>query len=257
MSENCPLITIVIAVLNERIVLKRCIESIVYQAYSNKELIIIDGGSTDGSVELINRYNKHIAYWESKPDRSIYNAWNKALNYARGEWICFLGADDYFWNGHVLSEMSSHLADALSKEIKIIYGQVAKIDAQGNVLKVVGKPWQKIRWLMPHGMPLDLPHPGMMHHRSLFDKYGLFDETFMIAGDYDFLLRELIHGSTLFIEGLRTVGSQVGGIADASGLKTNMEIARARKKNGLKRFSWVWVAVYARAFVRKLWHNFF
>jgi len=257
MPEESPLITIVIAVLNDRDILERCIKSIASQTYHSKELIIIDGGSTDGSVDLINRYMKHITYWESKPDRGIYHAWNKALTHAQGEWICFHGADDYFWAEHVLSELSPYLVDALSKEIRLVYGQVAKIDAQGNIIKIIGKPWQKIRWLMPHGMPLHLPHPGMMHHRSLFECHGLFDETFMIAGDYEFLLRELKDGSALFVEGLRTVCSQIGGIADVSRLKTNMETARAIKKNGLKRFSWVWTAVFARAFARKLWYDVF
>ncbi len=249
--------SIVIAVLDGVETLSRCLDSIVSQSNTQWELIVMDGGSNDGSVSVIRDYEDNIAFWESKPDRGIYHAWNKALNHVRGEWICFLGADDYFWNSNVLAEMSSHLAGALSKEIKIVYGQVAKIDDQGNVIKVIGKPWQKIRWLMPHGMPLDLPHPGMMHHRSLFDNHGLFDETFMIAGDYDFLLRELKKGSALFVGGLYTVGSQVGGIADASGPKTHLETARARKKNAIKKFSWVWTAVFIRAFARKLWHNFF
>ncbi|MFC1815082.1 glycosyltransferase family 2 protein [Thermodesulfobacteriota bacterium] len=256
MSDNYPLITIIIAVLNDRSVLERCIKSIVSQTYSHKELIIMDGGSTDGSVDLINSYIKYIAYWESKPDRGIYHAWNKALTHAHGEWICFMGADDFFWNEDVLAELSPHLEDAHFNKIKIAYGRVTKVDAQENIKKILGKPWQKIKWLMPHGMPLHLPHPGMMHHRSLFERHGLFDETFMIAGDYEFLLRELKNGKALFVEGVRTVGSQIGGIADFSDLQTNMETVRAKQKNGLKQFSWVWIAVYIRALVRKPWRNY-
>jgi glycosyltransferase involved in cell wall biosynthesis len=248
--------SIVIAVLNGAETLSRCLESIIFQSNTQWELIVMDGGSTDGSVSIIRRYEDHITFWESQPDRGIYHAWNKALKHARGEWVCFLGADDFFWNAQVLSNLSPHLEAAPVRGVKIIYGRVVKMDAQGKRIKVLGRPWPKIRWSMLHGMPLHLPHPGLMHHRSLFDDFGLFDETFRIAGDYEFLLRGLQTNNTLFVENLITLGSRVGGIADGSGLKTNLETARARKKHGLKRFSWVWTAVFMRACVRTLWHKF-
>lgn len=255
-KANQPKFSIIVAVLNAHNTIEHCIKSIVCQTYPHKELIIMDGGSIDGSVSLIRKYEDHMAFWESRPDRGIYHAWNKALARASGEWICFLGADDFFWNEHVLSKLSFHLDGAPAKGVKIVYGRVAKINAQGNLVKVLGKPWQKIRWSMPHGMPLNLPHPGLMHHRSLFDDFGLFDETFRIAGDYEFLLRGLKRNGALFVEDLYTIGSRIGGIADVSGIKTNLETARARKKHGLNRFSWVWMAVLIRALARTLWHEF-
>jgi len=257
MKAKQPLITIIIATLNCADTIEHCLESIVSQTYPHKELIVMDGGSRDATIEILANRQNNITYWKSKPDRGIYHAWNKALKHSHGEWICFLGADDYFWSKNALTDLSPHLVKAADWKIKVVYGQVARVDRNGRILKLVGKPWKKIRWLMPHGMPLHLPHPGMMHHRSLFKRHGLFDETFMIAGDYEFLLRELKDGSALFVKGLRTVGSQIGGIADVSRLKTNMETARAIKKNGLKRFSWVWTAVFARAFARKLLYDFF
>ena len=257
MKAKQPLITIIIATLNCADTIKRCLESIVSQTYPYKELIVMDGGSRDATVEILANSQNNINYWESKPDRGIYHAWNKALKHSHGEWICFLGADDFFWNNHVLADLGPYLKKSEDSGIRVVYGQAARVNSHGHILKLNGKPWKKIQWLMRHGMPLHLPHPGMMHHRSLFERHGLFDETFVIAGDYEFLLRELKDGSALFVEGLRTVGSQIGGIADVSRLKTNMETARAIKKNGLKRFSWVWTAVFARAFARKLWYDFF
>jgi len=257
MKSKQPLITIIIATLNYADTLERCLDSIVSQTYPYKELIVMDGDSRDATVEILANRQNNITYWESKPDRGIYHAWNKALKHSHGEWICFLGADDFFWNNHVLVDLVPYLKKYEDSGIRVVYGQAARVNSHGHILKLRGKPWKKIHWLMLHGMPLHLPHPGMMHHRSLFERHGLFDETFVIAGDYDFLLRELKDGNALFVEGLRTVGSQIGGIADISRLKTNMETARAIKKNGLKRFSWVWTAVFARAFARKLWYDFF
>ncbi len=249
--ENLPLITIIVAVLNCSKTLKRCIESIITQTYPHKELIIIDGGSTDGSLSIINAHSDKITYWESKPDRGIYHAWNKALKHSHGEWVCFLGADDYFWNKDVLANLAVCLRKARNSGIRVVYGQMARVDIKGHILKLMGKPWEKIRWLMQHGMPLDLPHPGLMHHRSLFEEHGLFDESFKIAGDYEFLLRELKNGKALFANNLRTVGCKVGGIADSFKLLAQKEVARARQKNGLRTLTWVWLAVYTRSLIRK------
>ena len=252
-TKNNPLITIIIAVLNSRETIRQCIESVNNQTYLYKELIIIDGGSTDGTVEILKNNDDKIAYWESSPDRGIYHAWNKALQYARGEWICFLGADDYFWSENVLTDLSPHLIKAADRGIHVVYGQAARVDRNGRIIKLVGKPWEKIRWLMPHGMPL--PHTGLMHHRSLFEKHGLFDETFRIAGDYDLLLRELKNGEAHYVRDLIVAGWQAGGISDFKFLFAHREMGRARRKNGFHNFSWVWFAVHARGFLRAHWRK--
>lgn len=251
MKEERPLITVIVAVLNCSKTLEHCIKSITEQSYPCVELIVMDGGSTDGSMSIINSYSDKIAYWESKPDRGIYHAWNKALKHSCGEWVCFLGADDYFWNDRVLADLTTHLIRASYSGIKVLYGQAARVDCSGKIIKLQGKPWNKIGLQMRHGMPFDLPHPGLMHHCSLFEEHGLFDESFKIAGDYEFLLRELKNGKALFANNLRTVGCKVGGIADSFKLLAQKEVARARQKNGLRTMSWVWLAVYTRSLIRK------
>jgi hypothetical protein len=175
------------------------------------------------------------------------------LQYARGEWICFLGADDYFWDKNVLTDLSPHLVKAAIGKIKVVYGQAARVDRNGRILKLMGKPWEKTRWLMPHGMPL--PHTGLMHHRSLFEKHGLFDETFQIAGDYDLLLRELKSGKALHARDLIVAGWQSGGISDLKFLFAHREIGQARRKNGFHNLSWVWLAVHARGLFRAYWRQ--
>jgi glycosyltransferase involved in cell wall biosynthesis len=249
-----PRVTIIVAVLNRAATVERCLKSIEAQDYPAKELIVMDGGSTDRTLTLLEEYKSHMANFESAPDRGIYHAWNKALKHARGEWICFLGADDFFWSPRVLTEMEPFLLDAAEKGIRVVYGQVVKIDREGAVLRVEGKPWQKIRWLMPHGMPL--PHPGLMHHRSLFETHGVFDESFRIAGDYDLLLRELREGQALHAPGVRVVGSEIGGIADSLKLLSHKEVSKARQKNGLPAWTWISLAVFGRSWIRLQWRKF-
>ena len=90
-----PLISIVVSVFNGADTLQQCIDSVTDQTYPAVELIVIDGGSTDGTREILLRNASKLAYWVSEPDRGIYHAWNKALVHAQGDWISFLGADDY------------------------------------------------------------------------------------------------------------------------------------------------------------------
>lgn len=250
-----PSITIIVSVLNRQETLEECIQSIIEQSWLKKELIVIDGGSTDGSLDILKQFSPHIAFWESQQDNGIYHAWNKGLRYASGEWICFIGADDFFWNPSVLHDISPYLTSSYKNQIRVVYGKVAKLNQRGKIIRVLGKPWQRISWQMRHGMPKDLPHPGLMHHHSLFKEHGLFDESFSIAGDYDLLLNELIHKKAYCACNLILVGSRAGGIADISGLKTNAEVARAKKKHNLTRFSWLWTVVYIRNFLFQQWQK--
>ena len=91
-----PLVSVVIAALNGVATLANAIQSVREQTYPNAELIVVDGGFTDGTVEILRRLNNQIDYWTSKPDSGIYDAWNKGVKLATGEWIAFLGSDDRY-----------------------------------------------------------------------------------------------------------------------------------------------------------------
>jgi glycosyltransferase involved in cell wall biosynthesis len=251
-EKGYPAITVVIAVLNKEALLSRCLKSIMCQSFSHYEFIVIDGGSSDGTVEIIQNNRENISYWESRPDRGVYHAWNKALEHAKGEWICFLGADDYFWDKNVLAKFLPHLEEAASEGKRIVYGKICKVDHNEKILSCLGKPWPRIGWLLRHGMIL--PHPGLMHHKSLFEVHGEFDESFRIAGDYDLLLRELRTNTAVFVDDLVTVGSQVGGISDSNNLLAHREVARARRKNGLG-FSPIWHLINLRNLCRAYWRR--
>ena len=183
-QNGSPLVSIIIAVYNGADTLEACLKSVIEQTYINKELIIIDGGSVDATVDLIRAYEKHITYWVSEPDRGIYDAWNKGLERSSGEWICFLGSDDSLATCNTLERM----VDQINKDtsIEFLSGSARLYYSDGQLKRVKGKSWQWPQFKRNMG---GIVHPGSFHSKNLFDCYGKFDTSYQIAGDYDFLLR--------------------------------------------------------------------
>ncbi|MEL4306290.1 glycosyltransferase family 2 protein [Methanococcoides sp. LMO-2] len=242
-----PLISVIVAVYNGDKTLQRCIDSVFDQTYPNKELIVLDGGSTDDTVDILKRNNDKIAYWKSEPDTGIYNAWNKALDHVSGEWIYFLGSDDYLWKNSVFQEMASHLMKGASENIQLVYGQVARVTAADEICCVDGNPWD-YTWngIVEDGV-CTFTHQGMFHHRSLFETYGKFDESYRIVGDYELLIRVFKEGGdALFVNGLIVAGMQTGGVT-ANCTNLVKETARARRTHSLKVVTIPWLISYAWA----------
>lgn len=246
--ENQPLISIIVAVKNGDKTLQRCIDSVCDQIYNHKELIVIDGNSTDKTMEIIKKNADHISYWESKKDSGVYQAWNNALDHACGEWICFLGSDDYFWNKDCLYRLR-HFLDYATQKTRIVYGKVNVVSEKGDILYTIGKPWKIIR--KKFYQINCLPHPGLMHHRSIFEEHGKFDESFMIAGDYELLLRVLLKSNALFIP-VTLVGMQHGGL---STIKENsiiglIEMRKALRMHGIRFPGFYWALGLLKSYLK-------
>ena len=248
-TDPKPLISIIVAVYNGARTLQQCIDSVVHQTYLNRELIIIDGGSRDGTAEILTENSDKINYSLSEPDQGIYDAWNKALVRARGEWICFLGADDYLWDADVLEKLIPHLAPA-QKATRIVYCQSVMVDIEGNELARLGRPWPEIKRQFPYVM--GIPHPATFYHRTVFASHGKFDTSFRIAGDFEFLLRELRSADALFVPGIVTTGMQHGGISSAgrNSLSVLKEMRIAQRKHGYAIPGAKWVMAYIRVRLR-------
>jgi len=224
-----PAISIVVATLNAGPILTRCVDSVLAQNHRPLDLVIIDGGSTDGTVERIRGYGDRIGHWESGPDDGVYGAWNKALRHVRGDWLCFLGADDRLAAPDVLSRMAKQLTGVSAR---VVYGVTLIKDDGDHVMGTMGMPWSETRPALHTRMAL--PNPSTFYHRDLFEVHGTFDATFKIAGDYELLLRELRDHDAAFVDMVVT-------IMGAGGLSQNprnwprslREAARARRINGL------------------------
>ena len=227
-----PSISVVIAVRNGAATLQRALDSVFEQTHLAVELIVMDAASTDGTVEILERNASRIGYWESEPDRGIYHAWNKALDHATGDWICFLGADDRYHAPTALAAVAAALAvDDGGHEIA--YGALEKLFPDGRVYHARGSVWGPGRRRRFRRGEM-IPHPSTFHHRALFERLGRFDESFRIAGDYEFLLRVLLDQDPLYIPEI-LVDMAAGGLSDRPSNRSLVarEVYRARYLHGV------------------------
>ena len=230
-DEQPPTFSIVIAVFNGAATLQRALDSIFEQSYPGWEIVVMDGGSTDGTLAILERNADRIAYWASAPDRGICHAWNKALDHVTGDWICFLGADDRYHDADVFAT----IADALpppDDSTRIMYGQLARLKGDGWVQHRGGKPWNgRHRRRFAKGEMI--PHPSTFHRRSAFDERGRFDERFKIAGDYEWLLREILVRKPAFVR-VVVVDMAPGGLSNrpSTAFRMAREVYLARYLNG-------------------------
>jgi glycosyltransferase involved in cell wall biosynthesis len=212
----------VTAVYNDRHHIAGCLDSVLVQDYPNIEHIVFDGGSSDGTVEVLRSYDDRIALWRSEPDRGIYDAWNKGVTEARGEWICFLGADDELLSGAVGAYME--LA-AGHPEAEYLSSKIRWVHPSGYVNPGHGRAWTWRRF----SKRMCVAHVGSMHRRSLFDRLGLFDTRYRTAADYELLLRARGELRAAFMPRVTAV-MRAGGVSDQS--TAFSEAARAKIISG-------------------------
>src|SRR4051812_5625632 len=189
-SPNMPLVSAIIAVRNGAAILQRCLDSVAAQDLAARETIVIDGASSDGTRELLERNLRAgtIDSYLSEPDRGVYDAWNKGIRRARGRWVCFLGCDDSFYDPAALRslvEASQRAGDPSS----VVYGRIRRVTQDGTLVETIGVPWERARDAFLAGV--NIPHPGTLHLRSMLEAQNYFDDSYRIAGDYHLLLGEL------------------------------------------------------------------
>ena len=226
------LISVVVATLNCRDTIDRCLASICGQSYQHREVIVIDGGSHDGTLERLAHWQPQLTRVISEPDEGLYQAWNKGVRAARGEWICFLGGDDVF---HAPDALACLAGAAARTEAPVVYGRMNLVAASGAVAQTVGRPWKQAKRAFLQGFMI--PHPGTLHHRNLFERYGAFDESYRTAGDYEFLLRALVERDAQFVESVVVDMSLHGMSARPDSIHDVLrEVRRARRVHGLSDF---------------------
>jgi glycosyltransferase involved in cell wall biosynthesis len=240
---------VIVPVFNGIHTLQKCLDSIRGQTYPHVQTVVIDGGSNDGTVELLCQNEASFSYWISEKDNGIYDALNKGVRQARGDWVCILGADDFFYAPDVLEKMAAQLRK-LPDQIRIAYGQVMLLDEAGQELFTIGGPWPKVKNDLRQIM--SLPYPGLMHRGVVFTELGGFDLSFRIAGDYELLLRELIQNDAHFVPSLIMVGMTQGGISSKprNGFYAMLEGRRAQKMHGIRwpgpKWLWVMFKIFCR-----------
>ncbi len=176
-------ISLITVVYNAQNTIDRCLDSVVRQKFNNIQYIVIDGGSTDGTIKIINKYRDKISVFISEPDNGIYDAMNKGISLATGDIIGTLNADDFLADADILSDVASIFAQ---QNISILYGNLDFIDTNEKIVR----KWRsgeyksgKFNW---GWMP---PHPTFYCKKELFEKLGGYKLDYGSAADYELMLR--------------------------------------------------------------------
>lgn len=182
-----PRLTVVTPSYNQGGFIEETIRSVLLQGYPNLEYIIIDGGSQDGSVEIIRKYESWLAYWVSEPDRGASHAINKGLARATGEIVAWLNSDDTYLLGTVQKAMAVLGNDS---SVPLLYGSARFVDAAGNYLyPYQGRPLRPGVDKMKYWLGWDIPQPTLFFRRQLLEQFGFLDESYQFCFDYEWLIR--------------------------------------------------------------------
>lgn len=200
-----PKLSIITVNLNNAAGLRKTIESVISQTYTDFECLIIDGGSTDGSVEIINEYDEKITYWVSEPDKGIYNAMNKGILQAKGEYCLFLNSGDWLLNENILNLVFSknYIVDLICCKVynHIKYGH-----------GTIQLPKEKLTFYDFY--IATLPHQSTFIKTKLFNENGLYDETLKILADWKFFIEAvIIHHCSYITLDIETTFFAPGGIS--------------------------------------------
>ncbi len=227
-------VSIITVVYNSVNYIEDAIRSVLSQDYEELEYIIIDGGSTDGTLELINKYRHLVSNIISEPDKGIYDALNKGVRFASGEVVGLLHADDIYANSHVISRIAETFK---LKNCDTAYSDLLYVETE-NTDKVV-RYWQADTYndksFLNGWMP---PHPTFFVKKEVYERYGCFNTEMRISADYELMLRLLHrhHVSTVYLPEI-TVKMRVGGLSNSSLFsrwQANMEDRLAWRINNLK-----------------------
>lgn len=222
-----PKISIITVVRNGAQFVGQTIASVRSQSYSNIEYIVVDGGSTDGTLDIIRANEAGIARWISEADQGIADAFNKGLALATGDYLLFLNADDALAAQDVVADVVDLIQ--VHSQPEIFYGDCDLLDRQSEeVLSRTSITFQSEKMRYGHM----IPQPAMFTRRSYFEKYGKFDTTFRIAMDYEWLLRGGLSERVVHVP-LLVTRVHDGGVSTQSRAAVINEIVRALQKNRL------------------------
>jgi len=223
-----PLITVVTAVYNGEKFLEKTIQSIINQTYENVEYVIIDGGSTDGTLDIIRKYEHAIDYWVSEKDQGISDAFNKAVTLSSGDFINFQGDGDGFYELDSIETISRKIK---SLEDVLICGKICRIDEFGKQLYFSKQksPFNKKSLLFK----MSLPHQGLFINKVFFKKYGLFDVNNTFCMDYEHLLRAYAEFPTVTLVDTVIANWRDDGVGSGRILEVLREYHQIKKKNNV------------------------
>lgn len=226
------MITVVTVCYNSEDTIEETMQSVLCQTYADKEYLIIDGDSSDRTMEIVRKYDAYDCIRAiSEPDGGLYDAMNKSLGMAKGDYIIFLNSGDVFCDENVLQDISTHLTE------DIVYGNVIRRKHNGDIVeKYPGK--HKLFWLLLQGKMVS--HQVLFTKTDIMRKYG-FDESYKITADFNFLVRAVHDKCTL-----RYVDHNVSIMENREGISArpeNLNIMRAEDDRSIKEYFPFWYYV--------------
>ena len=223
------MITIITITYNTGKIIKDCLDSVATQTFKEFDHIIVDGLSTDETLEFVNKF-PHVTNIVSEPDKGIYDALNKGIKNSTGEIVGFLNSDDTFYDKNSLQ----HIIDAFDDDTDCVFGDLIYTDKDENIKRIWKGSEFKKGAFNKGWMPA---HPTFYCRRSVYEKLGLYDDSFKIAGDFELMLRflEKYNIRSKYIP-KTLVKMKVGGVSN-NGFKSKLNILkeefRAFDQNGM------------------------
>lgn len=223
-TKEIPLISIITVVYNGSKTLEQTIQSVINQSYQNIEYIIVDGGSTDGTINIIKKYEKHISHWISETDKGLYDAMNKGIALATGELIGMINSDDWYELNAVKIIVDTYLDNPYKR---IFHGDRYDIDSDGNRRKYKFNK-SKFKFLY---FSMTYNHPSMFIHKNIYNVYK-YNIEFRSISDYEFVLKVFLKSNDFFhyipftyvnyrLDGISTKQSFISEIKEGSKARLN------------------------------------
>ncbi len=244
-SLEQPLVSIITPSYNQANFLEETIRSVLDQGYPNLEYIIVDGGSTDGSLEIIQKYADRLAWWVSEPDQGQTDAINKGFSQAKGEILAWLNSDDTYLPAAVAEAVGYLQAHP---EIGTVYGDANLIDDEGNIIgRFPAKQTDNRRLMRGY---VHVPQQATFFRAELWRKVGPLDPTFFFAMDYDLWVRLSQHAPFKYYSRLWANFRLHGG---AKSIEADdrcwPEMVRVHRREGGSRISWISIKACIRPLI--------
>lgn len=221
-------VSIITVSWNSNQTIKDTIESVIAQTYDDIEYIVVDGGSTDGTIETVKSYGNQIAQFVSEPDNGIYDAMNKGVGLATGDIVGILNSDDHFCDKNIVKQVVDKF---LSSRAGVVLTNVCMMSNEGKVFRNY-EAYDLNKRVMRFGFAP--PHPGAFIAKEVYTRVGLYDTSFKISADFDFFLRILLMSEKIELLNIKSVNMLEGGVS-TSGIKSYYESTKelycALKKN--------------------------
>lgn len=241
-SNISPLISVVTIVYNGKQEIERTINSVLNQRYNNIEYIIIDGGSNDGTIEIINKYKEKISLFISEPDFGIYDAMNKGIRNAKGEFIGIINCGDWYEFDAIKNIVDYY---TLNNNASIIHGVVRNLSVEGKLKSILGYSSSVLSQHM-------IQHPTCFIKKSIYDKYGLYDLKYKSASDYELMLRLQNYGVNFyFLDKILANFTEGGMSSNLNSVKEDYLIKFKYNKIKLIKYSIIYVYLTFKIFLKK------